>query len=414
MVAHRNHRGVQSFVEHLVSTEAAEYRLCRRRVRTRVKDRAAFDKQKQYVLSIHEGVHIVHSFADSSGQLFDCIPIDEQPALRRSGAPLAQPPTVPRPPVPIRPATTFLPPLHTDKFDRFGNQMLCPPGTVAIRRVTLDELIRFETLDDYFLKPTYPRHANPPNAPGTVTNSPHPHAYGFQDVDNLGGHVILSVWSPTVTGDQIFSLAQQWCLALGPTGAQTVEVGWQVYPRMYGHTNPALFVYWTPDSYQSGGYDYQSFVQYGSSHPLGIACGAPSVSGGSQVEVELSFLLTGGNWWLFLNGIEEQNAVGYFPTFLFAGGPMATGATRIEFGGETAGNASFPPMGSGAFAAAGAGHAAVQRSIHYFSVAGAMCAATLTAEEEWRAAYTIEIEAPADSDPLFYFGGPGGVAPLPG
>lgn len=236
----------------------------------------------------------------------------------------------------------------------------------------------------------------------------------FRNVNNLGGHTILSVWSPAVTGDQIFSLVQQWCAASGPAGVQTVEVGWQVYPRMYGHAKPVLFVYWTRDSYQHGAYDYQNFVQYGGAHPLGIAFEAVSVPGGAQVEVELSFLLAQGNWWLFVNGIDEQHAIGYFPTLLFAGEPMMTGATRIEFGGETAGDTSFPPMGSGAFAAAGQDQAACQRSIHYFSTAGDMHPATLTAAEEWHAAYTIEIVATAEVDPLFYFGGPGGAGPVVG
>src|SRR5919199_531713 len=42
--------------------------------------------------------------------------------------------------------------LQPGRKDQHGNDMTCPPGTVPVRRVTLQELMRFETLDQFFRK----------------------------------------------------------------------------------------------------------------------------------------------------------------------------------------------------------------------------------------------------------------------
>jgi hypothetical protein len=397
---------LRSFHEHRIAVESARFDLYRRRAQTRVRGRDEFERQREFVLSSIDKDDVTHSFMDDHGQAFDCIPVERQPALRNTGRELAQPPILKASRTSISKPNSGSPQLSIGRKDRFGNAMECPKGTVALRRITLEEVTRFPTLRDYLRKPTTrPRE---PLAAGAA-NVSNPHAYAFQNIANLGGHTILSVWSPTVATDQVFSLAQQWCLATGASGTQTVEAGWQVYPQMYGHTKPVLFVYWTPDGYQTGSYDCTNFVKYGSTSAIGFALDEVSVSGGQQIEIELCFYLSQGNWWLFLNGIDQQHAIGYFPISLFAGGPMATGATTVEFGGETAGITTFPPMGSGAFANAGAGFAAYQRSLHYFSQTGDMQPAELTAAQEWAAAYTIAVGVNAGADPAFYFGGPGGA-----
>jgi hypothetical protein len=49
---------------------------------------------------------------------------------------------------------------------------------------------------------------------------------------------------------------------------------------------------------------------------------------------------------------------------------MASRASEIDYGGEVVGTTSWPPMGGGAYAAAGWQHAAYQRQIHYFPTGG--------------------------------------------
>jgi hypothetical protein len=294
--------------------------------------------------------------------------------------------------------------------------MACPAGSVPVRRLTLETLTRFETLG-HFLRKSRSRHHRSrisilPDA-STASGPPHEYAHASQSVANLGGHSVLSVWDPAISGNQTFSLAQHWYVAEGHTGLQTAEVGWQVYPELYGHAKPVLFVYWTADGYQATGsynLDGGHFVQVSPTCPVGIAIDPTSVSGGAQVELELTYLLSDGKWWLYVNGTDPANAVGYFPVDLYAGGPMATAAEEIDYGGETVGNGSYPPMGSGVFASQGYRSSAYQRNIYYYPPGGGSANASLTPSEDWPQSYTIAVGTSQDWGEYFYFGGPGSAA----
>src|SRR5215467_8958492 len=54
------------------------------RPESRVKTRVAFEEMRQHILSLYRGVHATHSFWLDS-QVFDCIPIAEQPSVRHLG-----------------------------------------------------------------------------------------------------------------------------------------------------------------------------------------------------------------------------------------------------------------------------------------------------------------------------------------
>lgn len=406
---------LQSFAAFYQSLSSAKHEHYQTLLDTKVSGPDAFDLQRQHLMNLYKDVHVPHSFVDSSGQIFDCIPIESQPALRKSGGRVETPPTLPTGQRQSARPAARAPVLSADRKDRYGNTMACPPGTVAIRRITLQEMSRFETLE-HFLRKSPRRNSRRrsqllagPDAPA-ATDPPHEYAHAFNTVDNIGGHGFLNIWSPSVTGAQIFSLSQQWYVATGPSGTQTAEVGWQVYPQKYGHSKPVLFTYWTADGYQNtGSYsnDAGDFVQYSSTCPVGIALEDISTSGGQQAEVEISFVLSGGNWWLFVNGDDDAHAVGYYPTALYQSGPMATGAAEIDFGGETVGSNSYPAMGSGSFAAQGYKTAAYQRNVTYFPPGGGVQNATLQASQDWPSSYTISIEQSAAWGTFFFFGGPG-------
>jgi hypothetical protein len=42
--------------------------------------------------------------------------------------------------------------LSQKRKDAFGNAQYCAPGYIPMRRVTLDDLVRYQTLDDFFNK----------------------------------------------------------------------------------------------------------------------------------------------------------------------------------------------------------------------------------------------------------------------
>lgn len=397
---------MKSFAEFRRDTEQATHEGFRTLRGSRVRSAAAFEEAKQHVLSLHRGVHVQASFEDAAGQVFDCVPIEQQPALRKSDGQVAAPPTRQALPGQLAMVSTAAASLRSPT----GTLASCPAGTVPIRRVTLEEVSRFETLDHYLRKHGRPRRRSTQRRPllEEATTAPHEYAHASQAVANIGGHSILSVWDPPIATNQVFSLSQHWYVAEGPKGVQTVEVGWQVYPEMYGHAQPVLFTYWTADAYQkTGSYSNTAgeFVQVGASHPVGMALGKSSVVGGEQVELELEVMLYQGNWWMFVNGV----ASGYYPGSHYEGGPLATGATAIDYGGETVGDGDYPPMGSGQFAERGFKSAAYQRNIFYIEPTASSIYATLVASQDWPSSYTIRVGTSDDWGEYFYFGGPGGV-----
>lgn len=88
--------------------------------------------------------------------------------------------------------------------------------------------------------------------------------------------------------------------------------------------------------------------------------------------MELTYWHTGGCWWLYYNGTSGSNAIGYYPDLLYKGSALAGNASDIDFGGETVGTTTFPPMGSGHFANEGGQKAAYQRTIGYYKSEGGL------------------------------------------
>jgi hypothetical protein len=416
-------RGIPSlnaFLESLNSARHGEYAA---RAMSKVAHEQAFSEMKDHIIQLYENVEASNSFVDESGAIFDCVPVEQQPSLRGSAESLPTAPDLP--PLETGPGavgrqdderndslTSW--PLNADRKDWHGNVMQCPEGTIPMRRVTLETLTRFETLQDFFRKGPRgagrpPRATEPPTVPVT-----HRWAHAYQNVDNGGGHSFLNLWRPAIGANQVFSLSQHWYVAGAGANLQTIECGWQVYPAFYGDAEPHLFTYWTADNYNSTGcYNLtcSAFVQTSSSFAPGMRVGPISVSGGPQYTMELAYWMTGGRWWLYYNGTQGSNAIGYYPVSLYQGGALASHATEIDFGGETTGTTSFPPMGSGAFANQGWQRAAYQRAIGYWPpLGGNMINANLTPSQAWPGCYTAEVVLyGAPWSETLWYGGPGGT-----
>lgn len=89
----------------------------------RVVDGAAFDQMKTYLLAQYERASVQDSYLDM-GATFDCVPYDRQPG---SMGPIIQ--------------------AAAPKEFRWDPR--CPPGDISWRRLTLDELVKYPTLDKY-------------------------------------------------------------------------------------------------------------------------------------------------------------------------------------------------------------------------------------------------------------------------
>jgi len=235
----------------------------------------------------------------------------------------------------------------------------------------------------------------------------HRYAVGYQSVNNHGGHSTLNIWQPVpITGG--FSLSQVWYAGGSPT--QTVEVGSQVYPNLYGTSSPCLFVYWTADGYSTTGcYNNGcgAFVQVSSVWIPGGSLAPVSSLGGTQYEIEIVVLLSGGNWWISINGAW----LGYYPGTLYGSGQLKTYATVAEYGGEVTPNSAGTTgqMGSGRKASDGFQWAAYQKNIYYYDT-------TANSNSAWTALspiiscssdYTLNLfnYQNTGSGTYFYFGG---------
>jgi neprosin-like protein len=382
----------------------------------------AFTEMQAHILKLYDKTEVQHSFVDENGSIFDCIPIEQQPSLKGTSGPIPKAPDLPKhEPAPSGPRdekkdVLIATPMGPDRKDRHGNLMHCPEGTIPMRRITLENMVRFGTLKDFFRKG--PGEVRPPIsspsggiAPGVPAT--HRWAHAYQNVNNGGGHSFLNIWDPAIGANQVFSLSQHWYVGGSGAGLQTAECGWQVYPQMYGNTKPVFFIYYTADDYNTTGcYNLtcNAFVHTAGSFTPGMAFNAWSVTGGSQYIVELAYWHTGGRWWLYVNGTSGSNAIGYYPDSVYKGGALTQHATEIDYGGETVGTTTFPPMGSGAFANAGWQKAAYQHTLQYYPPAGGTVTAKLTAVQSWPKCYTAVVAM--SGDPWYetlWFGGPGGA-----
>jgi hypothetical protein len=132
---------------------------------------AEFERMKSYILSFYEGVTPVCSFLNTAGQPVDCVPFEQQPAVRAARAAGFQ--TDVSPPTPATIAGNSLPndvepvsapvsgnsrPPGATRSAASPSQSSSPhppqipPGTAPLLRITLDRLIPMGRLDSFFHK----------------------------------------------------------------------------------------------------------------------------------------------------------------------------------------------------------------------------------------------------------------------
>jgi hypothetical protein len=381
--------------------------------RTRVRDENSFEEMRQYLIDLYCDMTPKHSFLDHSGQIIDCIPIRQQPSLRGNE--------------PSKEALLAMSELEdslrTDKEqssqiflsesnrDSLGNTMYCPAGMIPFRRITLDSLTLFETVDHYHTRGS---RLHVSNAEGSKTLAPyftHRYAEGRQVVKNFGAGVTLGVFKPELPeSSSDMSLSQVWVSSGNDEKTQTLEGGWQVYPSKYGTTDPVLFILWTPDDYAPGGpggynLDKPGFVQTNHTVVLGSSL-SKEFAKGSGIIIYYILSSSGKEWILYFDG----TPVGYYPTDLFKGGALTSGAERIDFGGETATailngfKLPPPPMGNGKLAGPGS---ASQWGMHYYiGDKRSPVLPKLTIYQETPKCYTADDENGANT--ILLYGGPGG------
>jgi len=431
------------FNEYRASLTAVDSSAYLGRAEVRVTQQSDFEEMRQHLITLYGPIQVTHSF-QLDADVYDCIPIDQQPSVRLQGIKqIALPPPAalaPAAKTAISHAATSLAEKRSSPArqvaedvlrDPFGNATHCEARTIPMRRITLDEMTRFPTLRDFLRKSPgetgddLQTGANPPPAgasaaPTGASVAPCPtcgHKYSrtFQNVNAWGGNSDINLWSPNVnTGaGQVFSLTQHWYMGGSGSslpGFQTVEAGWQNYPAKYGDERSRLFIYWTADNYNTTGcynLECSGFVQTNNSVYLGGGFTNYSTSGGAQYEMAIQVKLYRGNWWIFYG----TTAFGYYPTGLYHGGQLAQNATQIQYGTESyTTGAAWPPEGSGAWPSSGWTKAAYQRNLFWINSSGGGIWESLS---DWITSPSCyNINGPNGGSGAwtvnFYDGGPGG------
>jgi hypothetical protein len=374
-------------------------------------------RMEEYIAEHVEPEDVVATIQLSKDELVDCVRLDRQPSLRRPAlqgdAVRMEPPAGPReepketsptlvddPSGPIRVENTRL---------AYGAESrVCPERTIPVRRLTIEILDNFETLEDFL-------RARPPHALTGPTDQ-HQYAYSYILVDSWGAQSTLNVWSPYTERASEFSLSQIAVTRGAGSDKETVESGWQKYRDLYGDYRPRLFIYFTPDNYGSGGcYNLtcSAFVQVNNS--VYIGGGFTNISTHPHPSTAWEFTIRWqrhgetGDWWLKYG----DTWVGYYPSRLFDDDGLRPHGSKASFYGEIIDDEperhTRTDMGSGHFPADGFGYAAYQRRIRTISTSNVWNVYPSLSETRTDAnCYDIDIrESSGDWERYVYFGGPG-------
>lgn len=194
-------------------------------------DRVANDKERRrmekYIAEYVRKQDVVDTLELSSGEVIDCVDVYKQPSLRS--------PAMKGHKVEFRPRSearkTKQEDISTSQIDvnpgsdrkvitlaqEYAKGPVCPERSIPIRRLTMDTLKNFRTLEDFFRK------AAPHLVDGP--NDEHQYAHAARTVNNWGAQSILNVWSPYTEQASEFSLSQIWVVRGSGSNRETVEVG---------------------------------------------------------------------------------------------------------------------------------------------------------------------------------------------
>ncbi|PIA24831.1 hypothetical protein AQUCO_20900002v1 [Aquilegia coerulea] len=281
---------------------------------------------------------MIKTIQDESGDLFDCIDINMQPALDH---PLLKDHKIQMKPT-SHPKSLAIKSSSTSQRKESPKALLrkigCPEGTVPIQRTKKEDLIRAKSFGLNF--------------PMLTTEFPGQHLAGIYSTGAAtfyGAQASMNLINPKVTEDQS-SMA---IITIVNNNKVILAAGWAVAPKLYGDHDTHLITYWKGDN-NSGCYNLMcpGFVLVENHYGFQVKQNI-SVLDGPQNEMEI--LIWHDNqsdsWWVSYPNVTKDHTIdiGYWPGSLVPG--LSKGASSVEFGGLTQGPANGPsaPMGYGTF-----------------------------------------------------------------
>ena len=139
---------VVSFDEFMQETHGALYTQYSTLPEARVGSAQEFEKMREYILAYYAGITPLSTYALGPGQIVDCVPFTQQPALRAQGQGGSPgPAALPEPPSPVQGAA----PPHRNAVPVVQVKR-CPEGAIPMIRLDLRTLTRFPTLNAFLSK----------------------------------------------------------------------------------------------------------------------------------------------------------------------------------------------------------------------------------------------------------------------
>ncbi|GMY28828.1 AslB [Fagus crenata] len=322
----------------------------------------------------------IKSIKSEDGDIIDCVDIYKQPAFDH--------PALRNHKIQMRPSIIFPSDATSTKnesspsvlFQTWQKSGSCPKGTIPIRRIRREELLRVASLKHF-------GRDGPRNS--SVVNTTNDKSSRFVDYNGtkyavfplpdhsaaylittgysyIGARADINVWSPRVESPDEHTTAQIW-LKSGPgDNFESIEAGWMVNPAVFRDTQPRVFIRWTDPN--------------------------------------------AGRWWLQF----QDEVIGYWPGEILSN--LKQKAILVQWGGDVYSKKMKPGhphtatgMGSGDYASGLWGGACYIKNVRIldYSLQLKYPEWVTTAAEEPYCYNSLNYQRSLAMEPIFYFGGPG-------
>ncbi|KAK3438382.1 hypothetical protein EUGRSUZ_C02999, partial [Eucalyptus grandis] len=370
----------------------------------------------------------VKSIQSADGDIIDCVDMHKQPAFDHPAMKNHAIQMKPSIELPLENKATKSEPSKPVISQTWQKSGSCPKGTIPIRRIRRQDLLRASSLEqfgkmyqprDHVANSTLNENVRNLVINGTKVSLPYTQdrsqavllTAGFSYIGASGD---INLWNPNLDLPDDFTTAQIWLLGGPGDKYESVEAGWMVNPKLYGDKQTRLFTHWTVDgSKATGCFDLtcSGFVQTSTDVALGSALG-PISSEGAQYQISVGLFLDphSTNWWLRLT---NNLVLGYFPGSLFF--YLKQKAIMVNWGGQVYSTMvkksphTRTAMGSGEYSEAFHGRACYIKNVRIVDYSLSL------KYPEMVQVYNDEVycyngnnhrDTPVD-EPVFYFGGPG-------
>ncbi|MCD7460865.1 hypothetical protein HAX54_044628 [Datura stramonium] len=285
------------------------------------------------------------------GDIYDCVDFYKQPAfdhpsLKNHNFHPKMKPTLPR-----RKQTSGT--SKSNESTIWLNDQGCSFGSVPIKRVTKDDLIRQRFMpppEDVAFHTQFSKISN--NHSESKRRFLSAQGYRVAIVSTLknrnnkfgGAGMAATIWNPKVKGQQ-----HSGCRLKVQRRSDILQIGWRVDPTLYGDNNTRRFIHFQAGNKHCFNTLCPGFVLVNYEAPLEALFDKTSRRGEAAWEYSMYIDrdIVNGNWWVLVEKTHKE--VGFWPQHIFT--DLASFATHIEWGGMAYSPPGIPepPMGSGFF-----------------------------------------------------------------